>query len=141
MCGHRVRLAHGHSCTLSIQWLSTASSAQKSTEIFTDGDDHVKRCRNSTSTPCSLSREKPTSKAPAVVAQRDESTETIAVHFRSRAGFCISENWTSLIARIGLHAGVAAACVTPISPVAIARVQEIHSRFGVRTVFRFVPGL
>ena len=73
--------------------------------------------RNSISSPFSFSREKPISKyPPEFVAQRDASTDTTAVHFRSSVGGCISENWTSLNAKAGLHVCWPTACVTLMSP-------------------------
>jgi hypothetical protein len=55
----------GHGATLSSQYASTASSAQKSTETFTEGGSHMNCSRNSTSIPFSLSREKPISSTAA----------------------------------------------------------------------------
>jgi hypothetical protein len=121
-------LAQGHAWTLSIQWLSTASSAQKSTPTITEGDDHMNCSRNSISIPFSLSRENPISKYPAVVEQRDASAATIAVHRRSSVGGCMGENRTSLIAKAGLHVCPPAACVTPMNPKPAARSQATHDR-------------
>ena len=66
---------------------------QKSIATFTVGSDHMNCFRNSISGPFSFSRENPISKYPAEYgAQRDTSTDTTAVHFRSSDGGCISEN-------------------------------------------------
>ena len=60
---------------------------------FTEGGSHVNHSRNSISIPFSLSRENPIAKWPVeFAAQRDASTETTAVHFRSSVGGCLSEN-------------------------------------------------
>jgi hypothetical protein len=85
--GELFHLEHGHAETLPIQYCSTASSAQKLTATFTEGGDHSNFSEKSISTPVSFCREKPISKYPAeFIAQRDASTNTTAVHFRSIVG-------------------------------------------------------
>jgi hypothetical protein len=122
--------AQGHAVILAIQYRSTASSAAKSTATVTDGGRHVNCSRNSRSGPISLSREKTTWKDPAeFAAQRDASTDTTAVHFRSSVDGCISENWTSANAKVGLHACWPAACVTQIRGIAAARSAGMRDRF------------
>jgi hypothetical protein len=69
------------------------------------------------------------SKEPAVVAQRDASTDTTAVHFRSMVGRCTSENRTSVKAKAGLHACWPTACVTPMSPIAPVSSPDMHARY------------
>ena len=115
---------------MAIQYRSTASSAAKSTATVTDGGRHVNCSRNSRSGPISLSREKTTWKDPAEsAAQRDASTDTTAVHFRSSVDGCISENWTSANAKVGPHACWAAACVTQMRGIAAARNAGMQDRF------------
>src|SRR5262245_1500948 len=115
---------------LSIQWRSTASSAQKPTSTFREGDCHVNRCRNSISGPISFSREKTISKYPwEFAAHRDASTDTTAVHFRCIVGGCISERWTSLNAKVGLHCRWPRACVTLMSPMMLAINPDMHDRY------------
>jgi hypothetical protein len=122
--------AQGHGVILAIQYRSTASSAAKSTATVTDGGRHVNCSRNSRSGPISLSREKTTWKDPAeFAAQRDASTDTTAVHFRSSVDGCISENWTSANAKVGLHACWPAACDTQIRGIAAARSAGMRDRF------------
>jgi hypothetical protein len=122
--------AHRHGVMLSIQYRSTASSAQKSTPTFTAGGSHMNRSRNSISGPISFSRVKTISKNPLEFAtQRDASTDTTAVHLRSRVGGCMSENWTSLNAKVGLHTCWPTACVTLMSPIMPARNPDKHDRY------------
>ncbi len=86
--------------------------------------------RNSRSGPISLSREKTSSKDPAeLAAQRDASTDTTAVHFRSSVDGCISENWISANAKVGLHACWPAACVTQMRGIVAARNAGRQNRF------------
>jgi hypothetical protein len=115
---------------LAIQYRSTASSAAKSTATVTDGGRHANCSRNSRSGPISLSREKTSSNNPAgLAAQRDASTDTTAVHFRSSVDGCISENWTCANAKVGLHACWPAACVTQIRGIAATRNAGMQDRF------------
>jgi hypothetical protein len=58
----RAQLRQVHEVILSIQYRSTASSAQKSTPTFTKGASHMNCSRNSISGPISLSRENTISK-------------------------------------------------------------------------------
>src|ERR1700730_18226000 len=117
--------AQGQGVILAIQYRSTASSAANSTATVTDGGRHVNCSRNSRSGPISLSREKTTWKDPAeFAAQRDASTDTTAVHFRSSVDGCISAN-----AKVGLHACWPAACVTQIRGLAAARSAGMRDRF------------
>ena len=82
-----------HGVILSIQYRSTASSAQKSTATFTEDSSHLNCSRNSISGAPSFRRMKAISKYPVEFsAQRVASTDTTAVHFRCRVGGCISEN-------------------------------------------------
>ena len=102
--------------------LVTHESAQKPTSAFTEGDRHVNRSGNSISGPISFSRVNTISKYPLeFAAQREASTNTTAVHFRSSVRGCISEKWNSLNAKAGLHSCWPAACVTPTSPIMPAR--------------------
>jgi len=122
--------AQGHGVTLAIQYRSTASSAAKSTATLTDGGRHVNCSRNSRSGPISLSREKMSSNDPAeFAAQRDASTDTTAVHFRSSVDGCISENWTSANSKVGPHACWPAACVTQMRGIAADRNAGMQDRF------------
>jgi hypothetical protein len=121
--------AQGHGVILAIQYRSTASSAAKSTATVTDGGRHVNCSRNSRLGPISLSREKTSSNDPEeFAAQRDASTDTTAVHFRSSLDGCISENWTSANAKVGLHACWPAASVTLIRGIAAARNAGMQDR-------------
>jgi hypothetical protein len=87
-----------------------------------------------------LSREKTTWKDPAeFAAQRDASTDTTALHFRSSVDGCISENWTSANAKVGLHACWPAASVTLMSPIMPARNPDRHDRSICWFSFRFDP--
>jgi hypothetical protein len=52
-----------------------------------------------------------------------------AVHFRSSVDGCISENWTSANAKVGLHARWPAACVTQMRGIAAARNAGRQNRF------------
>ena len=121
----------GHGTMLSIQYRSTASSAAKSTSTFTKGDSHLNRSRNSISGPISFRRVKTISKNPSeLAAQRDASTDTTAVHFRSSVGGFISEKWTLVKAKVGLH-NWPEDCITLISPITPVRNQDIHNRYIV----------
>src|SRR5215475_6925682 len=100
--------------------------------------------RKSTSGAVSFRREKPTSKYPTVVEQRDASTDTIAVHLRTRVGGCISENCASLKTKTGLHVCSLTARVTPMIEIKPTRSQATHDRpicqlricFNRATLFR-----
>jgi len=117
---------------LSIQYRSTASSAAKSTSTFTKGDSHLNRSRNSISGPISFRRVKTISKYPSeLAAQRDASTDTTAVHLRSSFGGFISEKWTSVKAKVGLHNCWPEDCITLISPITPVRNPDIHDRYTV----------
>jgi hypothetical protein len=124
----------GHAATLSSQYLSTASSAQKSTDTFTESGLHMNCSRNSISMPFSFNRENTISKRPEVVAQRDASTDKTAVHFRSSVGGRISENRTSLNAKAGLHVCWATACITLTRPIPPVSSPNMHDRNICRAV-------
>src|SRR5216684_8963115 len=119
----------GHAATLSSQYLSTASSAQKSTDTSNESGLHMNCSRNSISMPFSFNRENTISKRPEVVAQRDASTDKTAVHFRSSVGGCISENRTSLNAKAGLHVCRPTACVALMSPMPAVSSPTKHDRY------------
>jgi hypothetical protein len=87
----------------------------------------MNRSWNSASGAFSCWRKNPISKYPLeFVAQRDASTDTTAVHLRSKVGGCIAENWTSLKANTGLQVCPPAACVALTSPIMPARRPGMH---------------
>jgi hypothetical protein len=68
-------------------------------------------------------------------AQRDASTETSAVHFRSMLGGCISERRTSVISRSGLHGRATTDPVAATKP----RLPAKRARTIDRRIFRSPP--
>jgi hypothetical protein len=124
---------------LTIRYRFTASSAQKPTSTFTEGDSHANRSRNSISGPTSFSREKAISKYPVEFAVHwPLSTDTTAVHLRSSVGRCISEKWTSLNAKVGLHSCWPTACVTLTSPISLPKIRTCRTNTLV-VLLRFDP--
>jgi hypothetical protein len=94
-----------------IKYSSTASSVQKFTDTSISPGLHVNCSVNGKSGAVSLSRMKLMSNRPELVAQRDASTSTRAVHTRCNDRIC--ENRTSLTLTMGLHALSPRACVAP----------------------------
>ena len=101
----------GHGAMAPIEYASTASSAQKSTDTSISPGPHVNCSVNGRSGAVSFSRMKSMSKRPELVAQRDASTSRRAVHIRCDRR--IGENRTSLTVKTGLHALCPTACVAP----------------------------
>ncbi len=101
----------GHGAMAPIEYASTASSAQKSTDTSISPGPHVNCSVNGRSGAVSFSRMKSMSKRPELFAQRDASTSRRAVHIRCDRR--IGENRTSLTVKTGLHAFSATAWVAP----------------------------
>jgi hypothetical protein len=95
--------------------------------------------RNSISIPLSFSREKPIAKYPLEFAtQREASTDTTAVHFRSIDGGCHSEKLTSVTVKAGLHTCRPTACVALMIPIVPASSPDMHDRYMCWLSFDFL---
>src|SRR5215831_15581593 len=120
----------------SIRYCATASSAANVRPTLTEGAcqtnegaDQMNRLRNSRSGAFSLSRVKAISKYPLEFSEHaDASTDTTALHNRSSVGGIMSENSTSLIVNSGRQSFSPMACLTPISPMIVAR-TDAQARF------------
>src|SRR5215469_7241457 len=126
-----------HGVTFSIRYRSTASSAANVKPTLTEGDacqtnegaDQRNCLRNSRSGAFSLSLVKTISKYPLEFSvQAEASTATTALQVRSRVGGTMAENSTSLIVNSGRQRFSPMACLTPISPMIVAR-TDAQARF------------
>src|SRR5262249_11677249 len=121
----------------SIQYCSTASSAANVRPTLTEGScqtnegAHQTNClRNSRSGAFSLSRVKTISKYPFEFSlHADASTDTTALHVRSSVGGITAENSTSLSVKTGRQRFSPMACLTPISPMIVAK-TDAQTRFA-----------
>src|SRR6516164_10597835 len=124
-----------HGVTFSIRYCSTASSAANANPTLTEGDacqtnegaDQRNCLRNSRSGAFSLNLVKTISKYPLEFSVHAEaSIATTAV--RSSVGGIMVENSTSLIVNSGRQRFSPMACLTPISPMIVAR-TDAQARF------------
>src|SRR5215472_10481334 len=128
---------HSHGVIFSIRYCATASSAANVKPTFTEGAcqtnegaDQLNCLRNSRSGAFSLSRVKTMSKYPLEFSVHAEAlTDTTALHIRSSVGGIMSENSTSLIVNSGRQRFSPMACLTPISPMIVAR-ADAQTRFA-----------
>src|SRR5262249_26526150 len=113
----------------SIQYCATASSAANVRPTFTEGAcqtnegaDQMNCLWNSRSGAFSLSRVKTISKYPLEFSVHTEAlTDTTALHIRSSVVGIMAENSISLIVNSGQQRFSPTACLTPISPMIVAR--------------------